>query len=167
MTEASALRERFVLGANISKRVAAAAASAVMQIIFYFYLNKVRKFLSLEKFLFSVRGCCCGWRKWYQIFRGDSSTLCKWCFDTSASNWFTFYLSREICPSWVIFFSTFQYFSNNISRILLPVDGVHGACCEEMGASISRIEAAAQKGLLQCIDTVMAEVGCISVLLIS
>jgi exocyst complex component 5 len=51
-----------------------------------------------------------------------------------------------------------QYFSNSISRLLLPVDGAHAAACEDMGAAVSGVESAAQKGLLQCIDTVMAEV---------
>lgn len=51
-----------------------------------------------------------------------------------------------------------QYFSNTIARLLLPVDGAHTASCEEMGTAVSRVEAAAHKGLLQCIDTVMAEV---------
>ncbi|ONK57962.1 uncharacterized protein A4U43_C09F6210 [Asparagus officinalis] len=51
-----------------------------------------------------------------------------------------------------------QYFSNTITRLLLPVDGAHAASCEEMGTAVSRVEAAAHKGLLQCIDTVMAEV---------
>ena len=51
-----------------------------------------------------------------------------------------------------------QYFSNTIARLLLPVDGAHAASCEEMGTAVSKVEAAAYKGLLQCIDTVMAEV---------
>ncbi|KAJ6825020.1 exocyst complex component 5-like [Iris pallida] len=51
-----------------------------------------------------------------------------------------------------------QYFSNTIARLLLPVDGVHMASCEEMGTAVSSVETAAHKGLLQCIDTVMAEV---------
>jgi len=51
-----------------------------------------------------------------------------------------------------------QYFSNTIARLLLPVDGAHVASCEEMGTAVSKVEAAAHKGLLQCIDTVMAEV---------
>lgn len=51
-----------------------------------------------------------------------------------------------------------QYFSNTIARLLLPVDGAHAASCEDMGTAVSRVEAAAHKGLLQCIDTVMAEV---------
>ncbi|KAK4266905.1 hypothetical protein QN277_023765 [Acacia crassicarpa] len=51
-----------------------------------------------------------------------------------------------------------QYFSNSISRLLLPVDGAHAACCEEMATAMSKAEAAAYKGLQQCIETVMAEV---------
>lgn len=59
-----------------------------------------------------------------------------------------------------------QYFSNTIARLLLPVDGAHAASCEEMGTAVSRVEAAAHKGLLQCIDTVMAEVCICSFVLI-
>jgi len=51
-----------------------------------------------------------------------------------------------------------QFFANSISRLLLPVDGAHSASCEEMAAAMSKAEAAAHKGLQQCIDTVMAEV---------
>ncbi|KAE9595857.1 putative exocyst complex component Sec10 [Lupinus albus] len=51
-----------------------------------------------------------------------------------------------------------QYFANSISRLLLPVDGAHAASCEEMATAMSRGEAAAYKGLQQCIETVMAEV---------
>ncbi len=51
-----------------------------------------------------------------------------------------------------------QYFSNTISRLLLPVDGAHPSACEDMGSAVSVVEAAAHKGLLQCIDTVMSEV---------
>ncbi|RDX75485.1 Exocyst complex component SEC10a, partial [Mucuna pruriens] len=51
-----------------------------------------------------------------------------------------------------------QYFSNSISRLLLPVDGAHAAACEEMATAMSSAEAAAYKGLQQCIETVMAEV---------
>ncbi|KAI4328838.1 hypothetical protein L6164_021163 [Bauhinia variegata] len=51
-----------------------------------------------------------------------------------------------------------QYFANSISRLLLPVDGAHAACCEEMATAMSSAEAAAYKGLQQCIETVMAEV---------
>ncbi|KAF7801284.1 exocyst complex component SEC10b [Senna tora] len=51
-----------------------------------------------------------------------------------------------------------QYFANSISRLLLPVDGAHAASCEEMATAMSSAEAAAYKGLQQCIETVMAEV---------
>ncbi|KAG5251767.1 exocyst complex component SEC10b [Salix suchowensis] len=51
-----------------------------------------------------------------------------------------------------------QYFANSISRLLLPVDGAHAASCEEMATAMSTAEAAAYKGLQQCIETVMAEV---------
>ncbi|CAH2072908.1 unnamed protein product, partial [Thlaspi arvense] len=50
------------------------------------------------------------------------------------------------------------YFANSISRLLLPVDGAHAASCEEMSTALSKAEAAAYKGLQQCIETVMAEV---------
>ncbi|OIV95166.1 hypothetical protein TanjilG_21556 [Lupinus angustifolius] len=51
-----------------------------------------------------------------------------------------------------------QYFANSISRLLLPVDGAHAASCEEMATAMSSAEAAAYRGLQQCIETVMAEV---------
>lgn len=51
-----------------------------------------------------------------------------------------------------------QYFANSISRLLLPVDGAHAASCEEMGTAMLSAEAAARKGLQQCIETVIAEV---------
>lgn len=51
-----------------------------------------------------------------------------------------------------------QHFVTTIARLLLPVDGAHAACCEEMAASMSNAEGAALKGLQQCIDTVMVEV---------
>jgi hypothetical protein len=38
------------------------------------------------------------------------------------------------------------------------VDGAHAASCEEMSTALSKAEAAAYKGLQQCIETVMAEV---------
>ncbi|CAA6658071.1 unnamed protein product [Spirodela intermedia] len=109
LTEASALRERFVLGTNLSRRVAAAAASAAEA----------------------------------AAAAGENGIR-------------SFVVAVQRCASSVSILQ--QYFSNTISRLLLPVDGAHAACCEEMGTSISRVETAAQKGLLQCIDTVMAEV---------
>ena len=59
----------------------------------------------------------------------------------------------------VYFIITFvlQHFITTIARLLLPVDGAHAACCEEMAASMSDAEAAALKGLQQCIDIVMVE----------
>ena len=51
----------------------------------------------------------------------------------------------------------FQHFITTIARLLLPVDGAHAACCEEMAASMSDAEGAALKGLQQCIDIVMVE----------
>lgn len=38
------------------------------------------------------------------------------------------------------------------------MDGAHAAACEEMASAMSSAEAAAYKGLQQCIETVMAEV---------
>lgn len=38
------------------------------------------------------------------------------------------------------------------------MDGAHAASCEEMATAMSSAEAAAYKGLQQCIETVMAEV---------
>lgn len=40
------------------------------------------------------------------------------------------------------------------------MDGAHAASCEEMSTALSKAEAAAYKGLQQCIETVMAEVSC-------
>lgn len=47
---------------------------------------------------------------------------------------------------------------NTIARLLLPVDGAHAACCEQMAAAMGNAEGAALKGLQMCIDTIMAEV---------
>lgn len=49
---------------------------------------------------------------------------------------------------------------NTIARLLLPVDGAHAACCEQMAAAMGNAEGAALKGLQMCIDTIMAEVCC-------
>ncbi|KAG1363387.1 Exocyst complex component 5 [Cocos nucifera] len=68
----------------------------------------------------------------------------------------SFMIAVQQCASSVAILQ--QYFSNSISHLLLPVDGAHAASCEEMGTSVSTVESAAHKGLLQCIDTVMAEV---------
>eukprot|EP00252_Welwitschia_mirabilis_P014977 TRINITY_DN33064_c0_g1_i1.p1 TRINITY_DN33064_c0_g1~~TRINITY_DN33064_c0_g1_i1.p1 ORF type:complete len:834 (-),score=193.38 TRINITY_DN33064_c0_g1_i1:189-2690(-) len=51
-----------------------------------------------------------------------------------------------------------QHFANSITRLLLPVDGAHAACCEEMASTMASAESAALKGLQQCIDTVISEV---------
>ena len=53
-----------------------------------------------------------------------------------------------------------QYFSNSLSRLLLPVDGARATYCEEMATAMSSAEAADYKGLQQCIETAMAEVSC-------
>ncbi|GMH05720.1 hypothetical protein Nepgr_007560 [Nepenthes gracilis] len=109
LTEAAALRERFVLGTSVSRRVAVAAASAAEA----------------------------------AAAAGESSFR-------------SFMVAVQRCASSVAIVQ--QYFANNISRLLLPVDGVHAASCEEMATAMSSAEAAAYKGLQQCIDTVMAEV---------
>ncbi|KAF0888670.1 hypothetical protein E2562_016471 [Oryza meyeriana var. granulata] len=67
-----------------------------------------------------------------------------------------FMIAVQRCASSVAILQ--QYFSNTISRLLLPVDGAHPSACEDMGSAVSVVEAAAHKGLLQCIDTVMSEV---------
>lgn len=51
-----------------------------------------------------------------------------------------------------------QHFVNTVARLLLPVDGAHAACCEEMATAMANAEGAALKGLQMCIDTIMAEV---------
>ncbi|KAI3891499.1 hypothetical protein MKX03_034642, partial [Papaver bracteatum] len=50
-----------------------------------------------------------------------------------------------------------QYFKKSVSRLLLPVDGAHAASREEMATAVSSAEAAAYKGLQQCVETLMAE----------
>ncbi|KAM7275207.1 hypothetical protein ACFE04_017073 [Oxalis oulophora] len=109
LTEAAALRERFVLGTNLSRRVAAAAASAAEA-------AAAAGETSFKSFMVAVQRC------------GSSVAIVQ------------------------------QYFSNSISRLLLPVDGAHAASCEEMANALSSAEASAYKGLQQCIETVMAEV---------
>ncbi|KAJ9171444.1 hypothetical protein P3X46_014811 [Hevea brasiliensis] len=109
LTEAAALRERFVLGTSVSRRVAAAAASAAEA-------AAAAGESSFRSFMVAVQRC------------GSSVAIVQ------------------------------QYFANSISRLLLPVDGAHAASCEEMATAMSSAEAAAYKGLLQCIETVMAEV---------
>lgn len=109
LNEAATLRERFVIGASVSRRVAAAAASAAEA----------------------------------AAAAGESSFR-------------SFMVAVQRCASSVAIVQ--QYFTNSISRLLLPVDGAHAASCEEMATAMSSAEAAAYKGLQQCIDTVMAEV---------
>ncbi|KAJ4843879.1 Exocyst complex component S10b [Turnera subulata] len=109
LTEAAALRERFVLGTSVSRRVAAAAASAAEA-------AAAAGESSFRSFMVAVQRC------------GSSVAIVQ------------------------------QYFTNSISRLLLPVDGAHAASCEEMAAAMSTAESAAHKGLQQCIETVMAEV---------
>ncbi|EAY82701.1 hypothetical protein OsI_37917 [Oryza sativa Indica Group] len=72
------------------------------------------------------------------------------------SSFRSFMIAVQRCASSVAILQ--QYFSNTISRLLLPVDGAHPSACEDMGSAVSVVEAAAHKGLLQCIDTVMSEV---------
>ncbi|KAL6641693.1 hypothetical protein ACP70R_019874 [Stipagrostis hirtigluma subsp. patula] len=72
------------------------------------------------------------------------------------SSFRSFMIAVQRCASSVAILQ--QYFSNTISRLLLPVDGAHPSACEDMGSAVSVVEAAAHKGLLQCIDTVMCEV---------
>ncbi|XP_021644134.2 exocyst complex component SEC10b isoform X1 [Hevea brasiliensis] len=109
LTEAAALRERFVLGTIVTRRVATAAASAAEA-------AAAAGESSFRSFMVSVQRC------------GSSVAIVQ------------------------------QYFANSISRLLLPVDGAHAASCEEMATAMSSAEAAAYKGLQQCIETVMAEV---------
>ncbi|KAK9279507.1 hypothetical protein L1049_013186 [Liquidambar formosana] len=72
------------------------------------------------------------------------------------SSFRSFMVAVQRCASSVVIVQ--QYFANSISRLLLPVDGAHAASCEEMATAMSTAEAAAYKGLQQCIETVMAEV---------
>ncbi|XP_074574142.1 exocyst complex component 5-like [Curcuma longa] len=107
LNEAAALRDRFVIGASVSRRVAAAAASAAEA----------------------------------AAAAGESSFR-------------SFMIAVQRCASSIAILQ--QYFSNTISRLLAP--DAHAACLEEMGTAVSRVEGSAQKGLQQCIETVMAEV---------
>ncbi|MCO5594865.1 hypothetical protein L7F22_048900 [Adiantum nelumboides] len=109
LNEAAALRERFVIGASVSRRVAAAAASAAEA----------------------------------AAAAGESSFR-------------AFMVAVQRSTTNVAMVQ--QHFVSTIARLLLPVDGAHAACCEEMAASMSNAEGAALKGLQQCIDTVMVEV---------
>lgn len=62
---------------------------------------------------------------------------------------------------WLTFICFEQHFVNSVARLLLPVDGAHASCCEEMATAMANSEASALKGLQICIDTIMAEVRCI------
>ncbi|RWW63021.1 hypothetical protein BHE74_00029823 [Ensete ventricosum] len=70
------------------------------------------------------------------------------------SSFRSFMIAVQRCASSVAILQ--QYFSNTISRLLPP--DAHAASLEEMGTAVSSVEGAAQKGLQQCIETVMAEV---------
>ncbi|KAJ3671455.1 hypothetical protein LUZ60_007534 [Juncus effusus] len=109
LNEAAAMRDRFVIGTSVSRRVAAAAATQAEA----------------------------------AAAAGENSFK-------------AFMIAVQRCASSIAILQ--QYFSNTISRLLLPVEGAHSASCEEMGTAVSNVEGAAHKGLLQCIDTVMAEV---------
>ncbi|CAK9230355.1 unnamed protein product [Sphagnum troendelagicum] len=50
-----------------------------------------------------------------------------------------------------------QHFMNTVLRMLLPVDGAHSACCEEMAAAMANTERTALKGLQSCINAMIAE----------
>ncbi|KAK8686652.1 hypothetical protein V6N13_125675 [Hibiscus sabdariffa] len=109
LTEAAALRERFVIGTSVSRRVAAAATSQAEA----------------------------------AAAAGESSFK-------------AFMVAIQRSGSSVVIIQ--QYFTNSISRLLLPIDGAHTAACEEMATAMSGAETAAYKGLQQCIETLMAEV---------
>ncbi|KAG6504648.1 hypothetical protein ZIOFF_036983 [Zingiber officinale] len=121
LNEAASLRDRFVIGASVSRRVAAAAASAVC----LFSCSLLLLMLGAEA----------------AATAGESSFR-------------SFMIAVQRCASSIAILQ--QYFSNTISRLLAP--DAHAACLEEMGTAVSRVESSAQKGLQQCIETVMAEV---------
>ncbi|KAL8263609.1 hypothetical protein R6Q59_021739 [Mikania micrantha] len=72
------------------------------------------------------------------------------------SSFRSFMLALQGCGSSVAIIQ--QYFANSISRLLLPVDGAHAACCEEMSEAMTSAEGSACKGLQQCIEIVISEV---------
>ncbi|TVU51539.1 hypothetical protein EJB05_02974, partial [Eragrostis curvula] len=109
LNDAAAARDRFNIGSSVSRRLAAAAASAQ-----------------------------------------DAAAI------QGEQSFKSFMVAVQRCASSVAILQ--QYFSNTISRLLLPVEGAHSSACEDMGSAVSVVEAAAHKGLLQCIDTVMSEV---------
>ncbi|KAL8554697.1 hypothetical protein ACS0TY_002763 [Phlomoides rotata] len=106
--EAAAMRERFVLGTSVGRRVAAVTSSAEAA--------AAAGESSFKSFMVAVQRS------------GSSVAIVQ------------------------------QYFTNSISQLLLPVDAVYAASCEEMASAMSSAEGSACKGLQQCIDTVMAEV---------
>ncbi|BBN08731.1 exocyst complex component 5 [Marchantia polymorpha subsp. ruderalis] len=108
LNEAAALRERFMLGTSVSRRVMAAAAAAAEA----------------------------------AAHAGESSVR-------------SFMVAVQRATANVALVQ--QHFVNSISRLLLPVDGAHAACCEEMANAMANSEAAALKGLQTCIDTILAE----------
>lgn len=67
LSEAAALRERFVLGTSVSRRVAAAAASAVISYIAlsHYFICSLFQLLGGVTYnfydYFSGRSCCCCW----------------------------------------------------------------------------------------------------------
>ncbi|KAL3687513.1 hypothetical protein R1sor_013822 [Riccia sorocarpa] len=108
LNEAAAMRERFMLGSTVSRRVMAAAAAAAEA----------------------------------AAHAGESSVR-------------AFMIAVQRATSNVALVQ--QHFVNTISRLLLPVDGAHAACCEEMANAMSNAEGAALKGLKVCIETIVAE----------
>ncbi|XP_024517817.1 exocyst complex component SEC10b isoform X2 [Selaginella moellendorffii] len=108
LREAAALRERFAIGTAVSRRVAAAAASAAEAAA-----NAGE--ISVSSFMTTVQ-------------RATTNVAIVQ-----------------------------QYFVNTIARILLPVDGAHAACCEEIATSMSHAEDAVLKGLQLCMDSMIAE----------
>ncbi|KAH9602142.1 hypothetical protein KSS87_016597 [Heliosperma pusillum] len=171
LTEAAALRERFVLGTNISRRVAAAAASAVSAS--YLTIDYLTGHLMSYKDVIRER------QGFLQMMGLTAPAYCKKVrivsFGLCMTHWMVidgiqaeaaaaagessfkaFMVAVQRCASSVAVVQ--QYFANSISRLLLPVDGAHAASCEEMAAAMSKTESEAYKGLQQCIDTVMAEV---------
>ncbi|KAL8501597.1 hypothetical protein ACS0TY_020926 [Phlomoides rotata] len=108
LSKAAAMRERFVLGTSVGRRVAAVTSSAEAA--------AATGESSFKSFMIAVQ------------WSGSSVAIVQ------------------------------QYFTNSVSQLLLPVDAVYAASCEEMASAMSSAEGSACKGLQQCIDTVMAEV---------
>ncbi|CAM6124454.1 unnamed protein product [Calypogeia fissa] len=108
LNEAAVQRERFTIGATMSRRVAAAAAAAA-EAAAHAGESSVRSFM-------------------VAVHRATANVALVQ-----------------------------QHFVNTITRLLLPVDGAHAACCEEMANAMANSESAALKGLQVCIDTILAE----------